>query len=378
MAIEFSSSATTNKPAPGTKPKQAFSWNMQIGGGNKITAAERMLFTERLALMLETGVSLHPALTALAAQITNPAFKAVLTAIMQDITEGKPFSEALSKHPTVFDSTYVNLIGASERGGFMFEVLQQLVEMDEKQEALNGTIKGAMQYPLFLIAFSIGVVIFVLVVVFPKFTEMFKQIRDQLPLSTIVLMWMSDMMRQYWYFIIAALAAGVYGLLTWLKLPEGIDLVDRAKLGIPKVKDIFIQIYFSRLLRVMSISLSNGVSVLDTLAACREVIRNTRFRAVMLDIERKVIEGKGISAGFNDVPFIPPLVKQMISTGEETGNLAKVMSRVADYYERELTKRVTSLAKLAEPVMLIVMGAVVGLIVASLILPIFKLSKAVH
>jgi type II secretory pathway component PulF len=376
MAIELSSTAPQNKPD--TKPKKGLSWDMQIGGGNKVTVAERMLFTERLALMLETGVSLHPALTALAAQISNPAFKDVINAIMQEVTEGKPFSEALAKHPKVFDSTYVNLIGASERGGFMFEVLQQLVEMDEKQEALNSTIKGAMQYPMFLIAFSLGVVVFVLVVVFPKFTEMFKQIRDQLPMSTLILMWMSDMMRQYWYFIIAALGAMIFGVMTWLKLPEGIDLIDRAKLGIPKVKEIFIQIYFSRLLRVMSISLANGVSVLDTLTACREVIHNTRFRAVMQDIERKVVEGKGISAGFNDVPFIPPLVKQMISTGEETGNLAKVMARVADYYERELTKRVTGLAKLAEPVMLIVMGAVVGVIVASLILPIFKLSKAVH
>ncbi len=376
MAIELSSATAQNKSA--TKPKKGLSWDMQIGGGNKVTVAERMLFTERLALMLETGVSLHPALTALAAQITNPAFKEVINAIMQEVTEGKPFSEALAKHPKVFDSTYVNLIGASERGGFMFEVLQQLVEMDEKQEALNSTIKGAMQYPMFLIAFSFAVVVFVLVVVFPKFTEMFKQIRDQLPMSTIILMWMSDMMRQYWYFIIAATGAAIFGVMTWLKLPEGIDFIDRAKLGIPKVKDIFIQIYFSRLLRVMSISLANGVSVLDTLTACREVIHNTRFRAVMQDIERKVVEGKGISAGFNDVPFIPPLVKQMISTGEETGNLAKVMARVADYYERELTKRVTGLAKLAEPVMLIVMGAVVGIIVASLILPIFKLSKAVH
>ena len=133
----------------------------------------------------------------------------------------------------------------------------------------------------------------------------------------------------------------------------------------------------SALLR-LSKSISDGVSILDTLVACREVIRNSKFREYMIQIENKVIEGKGIAAGFADAPFIPVLVKQMINTGEETGNLAKVMGRVADFYERELSKRVTTLAKLAEPIMLIVMGAVVGIIVASLILPIFKLSKAVH
>ncbi len=377
MAIEIASTAPQTNAKDG-KPKKSFSWNMQIGGSNKVTVVERMLFTERLALLLETGVSLHPALSTLADQTANPAFKAVLETISKDLTEGKPFSEALAKHPQVFDSTYINLVGASERGGFMFEVLQQLVSMDEKQEALNSTIKGALQYPLFLIAFSIGVVVFVLVAVFPKFADLFKQIRDQLPITTIILMWMSDMIRQYWYLILAAMAAIGTGLRFWLVSSEGIELIDRAKLGIPKLKDIFIQIYFSRLLRVMSISLANGVSILDTLVACREVIRNTKFRAFMQQIESKVVEGKGISAGFTDVPFIPPLVRQMINTGEETGNLAKVMARVADYYERELTKKVNGLAKMAEPVMLIVMGVVVGTIVSSLILPIFKLSKAVH
>jgi type II secretory pathway component PulF len=376
MAIELSSAAPLTKSD--AKPKKGFSWNMQIGGAKKISAADRMLFTERLALLLETGVSLHPALTTLADQSSNPAFKVVVEKLIADVTEGRPFSEALAKHPQVFDSTYVNLVKASEQGGFMYEVLEQLVAMDEKQQELNSTISSALSYPAFLILFSVGVVIFVLVAVFPKFAEMFTRIRDQLPISTIILMWMSDMLRFYWYLIIPAFAGAVGGLVYWLKQPKGMLMLDNAKLTMPGVSNIFIQIYMTRLLRVMSISLSNGVSILDTLVACREVIRNSKFREYMMQIETKVTEGKGIAAGFADAPFIPVLVKQMINTGEETGNLAKVMGRVADFYERELSKRVTTLAKLAEPIMLIVMGAVVGIIVASLILPIFKLSKAVH
>jgi type II secretory pathway component PulF len=250
--------------------------------------------------------------------------------------------------------------------------------MDEKQQQLNSTLSSALSYPAFLILFSVGVVVFVLVAVFPKFAEMFGRIRDQLPITTIALMWMSDMLRSYWYLIIPAIAGGIGGLVFWFKQPKGMLMLDNAKLTIPGVSKIFIQIYMTRLLRVMSISLGNGVSVLDTLVACREVIRNSKFREYMKEIEIKVTEGKGIAAGFADVPFIPALVKQMINTGEETGNLAKVMGRVADFYDRELSKRVTTLAKLAEPVMLLVMGAVVGIIVSSLILPIFKLSKAVH
>jgi type II secretory pathway component PulF len=376
MAIELSTIAPQTEAD--AKPKKGFSWDMQIGGGKKIAVVDRMLFTERLALLLETGVSLHPALTTLADQSSNPAFKTVIEKIIGDVTEGRPFSEALAKHPQVFDSTYVNLVKASEQGGFMHQVLEQLVAMDEKQQELNSTISSALSYPAFLILFSVGVVVFVLVAVFPKFTEMFKQIHDQLPISTIILMWMSDVLRAYWYLIVPAIAGAVGGLVFWFKQPKGMLILDNAKLTMPGVSNIFIQIYMTRLLRVMSISLSNGVSVLDTLVACREVIRNSKFREYMVQIETKVTEGKGIAAGFADAPFIPVLVKQMINTGEETGNLAKVMGRVADFYERELSKRVTTLTKLAEPVMLIVMGAVVGIIVASLILPIFKLSKAVH
>ena len=304
---------------------------MQIGGAKKISVTDRMLFTERLALLLETGVSLHPALTTLADQSGNPAFKNVIDKIIADVTEGKPFSEALAKHPQVFDSTYVNLVKASEQGGFMHQVLEQLVTMDEKQQELNSTITSALSYPAFLILFSVGVVIFVLIAVFPKFAEMFSRIRDQLPISTIVLMWMSDMLRFYWYLIIPAFAGSIGGLIYWLKQPKGMLMLDNAKLTMPGVSNIFIQIYMTRLLRVMSISLSNGVSILDTLVACREVIRNSKFREYMIQIENKVIEGKGIAAGFADAPFIPVLVKQMINTGEETGNLAKVMGRVADF-----------------------------------------------
>jgi type II secretory pathway component PulF len=376
MALELSSAPSQIKPA--NKPKKGLSWDMQIGGPKKITVADRMLFTERLALLLETGVSLHPALSTLADQSGSPAFKVVIEKIIADVTEGRPFSEALAKHPQVFDSTYVNLVSASEKGGFMHEVLEQLVSMDEKQQQLNSTLSSALSYPAFLILFSVGVVVFVLVAVFPKFAEMFGRIRDQLPITTIALMWMSDMLRSYWYLIIPAIAGGIGGLVFWFKQPKGMLMLDNAKLTIPGVSKIFIQIYMTRLLRVMSISLGNGVSVLDTLVACREVIRNSKFREYMKEIEIKVTEGKGIAAGFADVPFIPALVKQMINTGEETGNLAKVMGRVADFYDRELSKRVTTLAKLAEPVMLLVMGAVVGIIVSSLILPIFKLSKAVH
>lgn len=368
MAIEITSSA---KPATPWK-------GLSLTTTSKIGVAERMLLTERLALLLETGVPLHAALKTLREQTVNPQFADIVQAILRDVLDGKPFSAALARHPRVFSGAYVNLIAASENGGFMHKVLNELVAMDEKQEKLRRTLISAASYPVFLIVFSFAVVVFVLVAVFPKFAEMFASIRDQLPWTTLVLMTISDILRQYWLSIIGVPGAGVFVFLTWLKKPHAAAAFDRLAFKLPVVKDIFIQIYLTRALRVMGVSLANGVSALNTIQDCKLVVSNVEFQAFMQKVHDRVSEGGGFAAAFRETEFIPAIVRQMIATGEETGNLAKVMERVADFYERELTKKIATLSKLAEPVMLLMMGVIVGVIVSSLILPIFKLSQAVH
>jgi type II secretory pathway component PulF len=168
------------------------------------------------------------------------------------------------------------------------------------------------------------------------------------------------------------------GALAALRRPEARLRLDRLKLRVPGLRDIFIKIYLTRLMRVMGISLERGVTILATLDACRNVIPNAEFRRFIGQLEMQVTEGKGIAAGFRDSALIPTSVRQMIATGEETGTLGRVMGRVADFYERDLTRQLNQLAKMAEPVMLLVMGVLVGTIVTSIILPIFKMSRAVH
>ena len=340
-------------------------------------AKERMYFTEQLVLLLETGTALHAALQLLRQQSGNTAFARVIDALREDIAEGKTFSTALARHPTLFPVTYVNLIGAAENGGFLDKVLQELVEMDERREQLHSKLKSALSYPLFLILFSLAVVVFVLVVVFPKFADLFSSIRDELPGTTIVLMNASHLFINYWWALLGGLLASGTALVYWLRTPTGGELLDRLKLRTFFLRDIFIQLYLVQSLRVMGLSLGNGVSVMDTLASCRDVVQNRLYRRFINQVETKVQEGEGLSAAFEEAEFIPPAVRQMISTGEETGNLPRVMSRVALHYERELDKRMAAFARAVEPIMLILMGAVVGLIVSSLILPIFKLSQAV-
>jgi len=368
----------TNPVKETSERKAGSSKQFSLRGFSKAPGTnDRMFFSEQLALLLETGESLYGALTTIVKQTENPQMRSVIEQVAQDVSEGQSFGFALAKHDTVFSSTYVNLIGASEAGGFMHEVLLQLLDMDKKREELRNTLVSAATYPAFLIVFSLAVVVFVLVVVFPKFGSMFASIYDQLPVTTKALMAISDFMRQYWWLLIAGIAGAAVALRQWLASDSGRARIDYLQLHVPRVRDIFTQIYLVQALQVLSMSLVNGVSVMDSLDACRDVVKNSVFRDLITNIEAKVQSGAGVAAGFADADFLPDLAKHMIATGEQTGNLGKVMGRIADYYETQLTKKLDTLSKLAEPIMLLVMGVVVGVLVSSLILPIFKLSHAV-
>ncbi len=373
MAIELEVTKrpkTSGRPTP-ARARVPFS-------RSAVSARDRTFFTERLALLLDTGTPLYSSLEILQLQATNPALARVIGTLRDDIAGGQPFSRALEKHPEIFSSTYVNLIAASEQGGFTADVLKQLIDLDEKAARLRMTVVSAFSYPAFLAVFSTVVVLFVLLVVFPKFAEMFRAIRDQLPAITVFLMTWSDIVRQFWAFIVLGAAAALGTVYYWAGTPAGVALVDRVKLELPLVKEIFVELYLTQSMRVLGLSLGHGVSVPDALRACRDVVSNSRFRRLMDTVERHVNEGRGLSPGFEQSEIIPSLTKQMVATGEESGTLPLVLTRIADFYERELTRKLTTFSKLAEPLMLLVMGVVVGLIVASLILPIFKLSKAVH
>ena len=343
-----------------------------------IGVRERMAFTEQLALLLDTGVSLHEALRALEQQTADPKLAAILQAMFDDLTEGKPFSLALSRHPQMFSQSYIGLVAAAEEGGFLQQVLKQLLEIDEKNSRLQSVVASALSYPAFLVVFSLAVVIFVLTVIFPKFQALFESIRGELPLATVVLMAVSDFLARHWLLTLAALGAAASGLWLWARTPAGERLIDDMKIRIPVVGEIFMQVYLNQTLNVLGLALLSGVPATAALKASQEVTANRRFARFLETVREGVNDGRGIASGFQQAPFIPPMVREMIATGERTGQLGKVMMRISDFYGRELNRRIGIVAKVAEPFMLVVMGIVVGLLVAALILPIFKLSRAVR
>ncbi len=349
----------------------------KLSFGAGVGDSDRKFFTEQMALLLETGTPLLQSLQALRKQLDNPKMVELVDDLIDEIGQGRQFSAALARHPEVFSTTYTNLVAASEDGGFMHEVLAQLLALDEKREQLKKTMVSALTYPVFLMVFALAVVVFVLVVVFPKFADLFAQIADQLPASTKFLMAGSNILQNHWIELAVGTALVVVGFKLWAATESGVRRLDWARLNLPLLRPVYTQMYLVNALRVLSLSLGNGVGMMDSLAASKHVVNNGLFQEFIGRVENEVETGNGVAAGFKNVNFIPPIVEQMISTGEETGNLPKVMSRLADYFEGELSSKLQTLSRLAEPVMLLVMGGVVGLIVSSLILPIFKLTRVV-
>jgi type II secretory pathway component PulF len=373
MAIELDSHP--DKPASAPVPGAA---RAPFGLPQRIVVADRIAFTEQLALLLETGVPLHTALSELQAQSRKLPVKMALAELHGDILDGKPLSQALARQPAMFPPTYTHLVAAAEEGGFLPQVLEQLKDLDEKAQNLRVALISALTYPAVLLGLSLVVVTFILLWVFPRFAELFQSIHDRLPWTTLVLMALSDFLRQHGLVVLVGLLVGGLALKRLFAAPEARAALERAVMAAPGIGAILMGIHMVRVFRILGLSLKHGVPLLKALAASEEIASTTALRGAMARMRISVEEGRGLSAALADTEFIPPLAREMIATGERSGHLAKVLERLAEHYQLKLENRLATLAKVVEPAMLLIMGGLVSMIVSALILPIFKLSAAVH
>ena len=260
----------------------------------------------------------------------------------------------------------------------MDRVLRHLLVMEENREELEANVISAFTYPAFLTVFSGAVVIFILAFVFPKFADLFESIADELPATTKLLMLASTLVSEHYAWLLLGLVGAAAGFAWFVSRPGAVDALYGAAERVPGVGALMLQFYFIQSMRVLSLSLANGVTLVDAIEACEGAVGSPRFNAFLQRLRAHVNEGKGFAGGFQEAEFVPPLARQMVVTGEEAGKLELVTRRIADHYQLLLERRLNMVSKIAEPAMLLVMGVVVGIIVSSLILPIFKLSRAVH
>ena len=346
--------------------------------GRRIKAREIIFFTSQLSLMLEVGTPLTSSLTAIENQTKNPAFKEVIKAMGRDIEEGLQLSDAMRRHPQIFNSVFVSMIKAGETGGFLQKILDRLAEMQEKRQALIAQLRSTLTYPAILCLVGLLVVVFVLVGVLPKFITFFAGKESILPITTRFLMVMSHSLRAYWWVYLISTVGLILALKIWKESEPGQALIDRFCVSAPMVARLYNKIYTCQLLRTLGHLMSSQVPLLEALEVTQATIRNRYFNRFITQIVDHVEKGGRFAQPFTTYPYILDSVKQMVATGEEVGNLPTVMLRLAGFYDTEVDRELQNIASLIEPIALMLLGGVVGVIVASVILPLFRLAHAVH
>jgi type IV pilus assembly protein PilC len=295
----------------------------------------------------------------------------------RDVESGKQFSDALTRYPKIFSPLYINMVKASELSGGFSKMLDKIANYLAQQIETSAMVKGAMVYPGIIGTMAIGTTVFLLTFVLPRFMVIFKGKEAALPKPTKLLLWMSDKMVNYWYIILFGLAAAIWGFMMILRTDQGRLWWDKVKLAVPLFKKMFRALYISRSLHTMGQLINAGVPMLDVIAITADISGNSMYKRMWRNVYSSVKQGKKITYTLQKSPLLPRAVVQMISAGEESGKLGEVLDEVSEFYSRELKSVIKTVTSMIEPLMIVVMGSVVGFIAMSIILPIFKLSSLV-
>ncbi|MBI2870454.1 MAG: type II secretion system F family protein [Candidatus Omnitrophica bacterium] len=340
-----------------------------------VTAKQLVVFTRELATLMGAGLPLVKSIRTLETQMEPGTLKEALEKVTVDITGGESFSESLAKHGKVFPRLFTNMVRAGELGGVLEGVLKRLAEFLEKQERLRGKIKSALMYPIFVLTIAGLILILLMVFVIPTFTSMFEELGGELPIATRLLIATSDFLRNFWYLAILLVAGIIFGLRAFVRAERFRLPVDRFKLKIPLFGPLIRQIAVAQFARTFGTLLNSGVPVLGALTIVRETGENRVLAQAITRVHDSVREGEGITKPLEASGFFPQLVAKMIGVGEESGELDQMLIRIADTYEEEIDQTVSGLTALLEPIMIVVMGLIVGFIVVAMFLPLFTLAK---
>jgi len=343
----------------------------------KPSAKHVLDFTTQLAVMVRAGINLRTALEGIADQTTHAAFKRIILGLKADVEAGKQFSEAIARHPKLFGPLYVNMIRAAEVSGSFGKMLDRIALNLAQQIETRKMVIGAMIYPGVIAAMAVSVTVFLLTFVLPKFAAVFEGKEDALPWATTFLMGLSAFLVANWPLLVGLLVVAAVGLVLFIKTDLGAFWFDRAKLRTPIFRGMFRSLYISRSLQTMGELINAGVPMLDTIAITGDISGNRLYRKMWATVFAAVKEGKKIASPLSRTALLPKAVVQMIAAGEESGKLGEVLDEISVYYAKQLKDNIKAVTSMIEPIMIIVMGSIVGFIAMAIILPIFKMSQIV-
>jgi type IV pilus assembly protein PilC len=334
-------------------------------------------FTTQLAVMIRAGINLRAALDGIAEQTTHPGFKKIIAQLKQDVEGGKQFSEAIAKHPKLFGPLYVNMVRASEMSGSFSKMLDRIAAYIMQQLETRKMVIGAAIYPSVIGGLAVCVTVFLLTFVLPKFAGVFEGKEAVLPWATKFLLGLSKFMVANWYLLLGGAVAVGGGLYAFLKTELGSFWADKMKLTVPVVRTMFRSLYISRSLQTMGQLINAGVPMLDTISITGEISGNQIFKGLWKKVHASVKQGKKITQPLQAGNVLPRAVTQMIAAGEESGKLGEVLDEISQFYQRQLKDHIKAVTGMIEPIMILMMGTVVGFIAMAIILPIFKMSQIV-
>lgn len=344
-----------------------------FGPGNK----DILNFTNQLAVMVRAGISLQDSLESIAAQLENRKFADIILDLKGKIEAGRSFSQALAEHPQVFSNLYINMVAAAEASGSLSTMLQKLAEYLDQEAETRSQIKGAMVYPIIIATMAVSVTIFLLCFVLPRFTAIFEGKEHLLPMPTKILMASSAFLRNYWIFVLLAVGGTSMGFWYFIGTSIGRLWWDKTKLTLPLVRTLCRSLYITRSLHTMGVLTGSGVPILNTISITAQISGNVLFKNMWLGVYEYVRQGKKIASSLLRYNQMPSNVVQMIRSGEDSGTISDVLKDVSDYYARELRTVIKTTVSMIEPMMIVLMGILVGFIAMSIILPIFKMSRVV-
>lgn len=352
------------------------------GGGladklNKVTAKDRINFTRQFATLVGAGLPIAQSLRTVSEQTQNKAMQAVIEEILANVEAGRSLSDAFEKHPDIFSKVYLSLIKAGEVSGTLDNSLRRIADQEEKDDKMLGKIKSAMTMPLITLFVIVVVFIYMMLEVVPHVESLYNDLHETLPALTQALVNIKDFLISMWWLVLIILAVLVVAVGQYLRTKSGIKVKDTVKLNVPLFNGLFRILYNSRFARIAQILLATGVSVLDTLNIAGEATANTIVQASVEKAAEEVSGGKTLSVALKDKDYIEPLVYQMAAIGEQSGKMDEMLGKAAQVFEDELDEKIATISAMIEPVMMIMLAIVAGLLVGGVLFPIYSLVNSI-
>jgi len=361
------------------RKETALSGALKINIWQRVSANDVSIFTRQLSTLLGSGMPLVPSLSILMKQAKNPLLKKSLAQIREQVNEGKSLTEGMSNFPQIFPPFYLNMVRAGEASGTINLVLERLADFSENQQTLMNKIRSALAYPLIMLFMGTAVIFLLMTFVVPKITGIFSDMHQTLPVITIILITISNFLKSFWWLILILLAATIAAFKYMTTGTEaGKRLWDNAKLKIPVWGQVNRKIAIARFSRTLATLLQSGVPLLAAMEIVRNVVNNIIIGEAISKASKDLEEGKGLSGPLTQSGIFPPLVTEMIAVGEQSGTLERMLNRIATAYETEAQTDILVMTSLLEPIMILVMGLIVGFIVFSILLPIFGMNQLVR